>query len=474
MDFLKIMAISLILLALGACSEDDIFKELIADRELVVVTRNSPTTYYFDGDQAAGFEYDLLQAFAAARGYTLRIEVAFTLEELIRQLEQGKVHLGAAGMAVTSEHAQKFLITAPYLEQSPVVIYKSGKRRPRRLADLAQRDLIVLSGSSHSELLESLSAQIPALTWREVQVGDTLELMHLITKERAELAVLGADEFRLQQQLYPRLVAALDLETAESIAWYLPKIEGADALRTDINQFLAEARQSGLLDKLREQHFGAARFSSRMGAFTFNRRLESVLPKWQPLIETVAIEYQMDWRLLAAVSYQESHWNPTARSRTGVEGMMMLTRITAKELNVDDRTDPRQSLRGGARFIRDLLRRLPADIEQPNRLWMALAAYNIGLGHLEDARVIAEKNGLNPHLWSDVRSQLPKLQNPDIYPTTRFGFARGNEAVTYVDNIRQYYSALQLMALADERIQPPINVAEMGQKDSAIALPTAL
>ena len=153
---------------------------------------------------------------------------------------------------------------------------------------------------------------------------------------------------------------------------------------------------------------------------------------------------------------------------------MMLTRITAKELNVDDRTDPRQSLRGGARFIRDLLRRLPADIEQPNRLWMALAAYNIGLGHLEDARVIAEKNGLNPHLWSDVRSQLPKLQNPDIYPTTRFGFARGNEAVTYVDNIRQYYSALQLMALADERIQPPINVAEMGQKDSAIALPTAL
>jgi len=178
MDFLKIMAISLILLALGACSEDDIFKELIADRELVVVTRNSPTTYYFDGDQAAGFEYDLLQAFAAARGYTLRIEVAFTLEELIRQLEQGKVHLGAAGMAVTSERAQKLLVTAPYLEQSPVVIYKSGKRRPRRLADLAQRDLIVLSGSSHSELLESLSDQIPALTWREVQVGDTLELMH--------------------------------------------------------------------------------------------------------------------------------------------------------------------------------------------------------------------------------------------------------------------------------------------------------
>ena len=153
---------------------------------------------------------------------------------------------------------------------------------------------------------------------------------------------------------------------------------------------------------------------------------------------------------------------------------MMLTRITAKELNVDNRKDPQQSLRGGARFIRNLLRRLPADIEQPHRLWMALAAYNIGLGHLEDARIIAEKNGLNPHLWSDVLSQLPKLQNPDIYPTTRFGFARGNEAVTYVDNIRQYYSTLQLMSLADDRIQPPINVAEMAATSPAITVPLAL
>ena len=474
MSFLKIIATSLVLISLWSCSEDDIFRELAGNRELIVVTRNSPTTYYFDGDQASGFEYDLIKAYATARGYTLRVEVAFTLKEFILQLDQGQVHLGAAGMAIDSKQAGTLLVTAPYLQQRPVVIYKSGKRRPRRLADLSQRDVIVLSGSSHIEVLENLEEQIPGLTWREVQIGDTLELMQLVTEEKAELAVLGAAEFRLQQQLYPRLVAALDLEVEESIAWYLPDISGARALQADINLFLAGAQQSGELDKIRERHFGTTRFSSRMGAFTFNRRVESVLPEWQPLIESVATEYQMDWRLLAAVSYQESHWNPTARSRTGVEGMMMLTRNTAKELNVADRRDPQQSLRGGARFIKNLLRRLPADIEQPHRLWMALAAYNIGLGHLEDARVIAEKRGLNPHIWSDVRSQLPKLQNPDFYPSTRFGFARGNEAVTYVDNIRQYYSTLQLMAVADERIQPPINVAEMAGNNSALALPNAL
>ena len=474
MSFLKIIAMSLVLILLWGCSEDDIFQELAGNRELIVVTRNSPTTYYFDGDQASGFEYDLIKAYATARGYTLRVEVAFTLEEFILQLDQGQVHLGAAGMAINSKQAGTLLATAPYLQQQPVVIYKSGKRRPRRLADLSRRDVIVLSGSSHIEVLENLKEQVPLLTWREVQTGDTLELMQLVTEEKAELAVLGAAEFRLQQQLYPRLVAALDLEVEESIGWYLPNIAGADVLQTDINLFLETAQQSGELEKIRERHFGTTRFSSRMGAFTFNRRVESVLPKWQPLIERVATEYQMDWRLLAAVSYQESHWNPTARSPTGVEGMMMLTRNTAKELNVADRRDPQQSLRGGARFIKNLLRRLPADIEQPHRLWMALAAYNIGLGHLEDARVIAEKRGLNPHIWSDVRSQLPKLQNPDVYPSTRFGFARGNEAVTYVDNIRQYYSTLQLMAVADERIQPPINVAEMAGNNSALALPIAL
>ena len=174
MDFRIIIAIPLLLLTLWGCSEDDIFKELAANGELIVVTRNSPTTYYFDGDQAAGFEYDLLQAYADSRGYTLRVEVAFTLEELFRQLDQGQVHLSAAGMAITSKQSQKFLLTDPYLEQSPVVIYKSGNSRPRRIADLAQRDVIVLGGSSHSELLKGLTDQIPTLTWREVQVGDTL------------------------------------------------------------------------------------------------------------------------------------------------------------------------------------------------------------------------------------------------------------------------------------------------------------
>ena len=461
-------------LLLAGCSNDDIFQDLATSGELVVATRNSPTTYYFDGDQPAGFEYDLLRAFADARGYSLRFQVAFTLDELLTLLQEEKVHLAAAGLTITPERNARFITTLPYLQQSPLIIYKSGSKRPRTLEDLIGRDLVVLAGSSHAELLQRLSEETPELSWREVQAGDTLELMQLVTLKKAELAVIDSAEFKIQQQLYPRLVAALDLEAEEDVAWYLPSNAAAAELKDQINVFLQEAEASGLLESIRERHFGTAKFSSRLGAFTFSRREETLLPQWQPLIESVAAEYRLDWRLLAAVSYQESHWDPRAKSRTGVEGMMMITRATADELGVTDRLDPRQSLRGGARFIRNLLRRLPPDIEEPHRLWMALAAYNIGYGHLEDARVLAEKRGLDPHLWPDVRSQLPNLQNPDIYPTTRFGFARGVEAVTYVDNIRQYFSTLQLKSVTAERIQPPVDVSTMLAEDQLLTLPLVM
>lgn len=166
----------------------------------------------------------------------------------------------------------------------------------------------------------------------------------------------------------------------------------------------------------------------------------------------------MDWRLLAAMAYQESHWNPNARSHTGVRGMMMLTGATASELGVEDRTDPLQSLRGGARFFKNLLRRLPSDIEEPDRTFLALAAYNIGMGHLEDARILTERAGGDPHLWPDVRAHLPKLQNPNHFPMTKFGFAQGEQAVSYVDNIRHYEGLLSFQNLPENRISPPIQV----------------
>ena len=459
---------------LASCSSDKIFDLLETEKTLIVLTRNSPTTYYFDNDVETGFEYELTKAFADAEGLKLRISLAFTLEDLMTALASGQAHVAAAGLTKTADRDAQFNATVPYLKQKPLIVYKSGASRPRNLSDLASRDIVVLAGSSHIETLAALKSDVPNLHWREIRAADSLEIMQIVAEEKAELAIIDSIEFRMQHGLFPRLVAAMSLEEEEGIVWSLPPLPGSDQLLQRFNKFLKHYKDSGDLERLKQRHFGSSENASRIGSFTFQRKVQTLLPEWQPLIETVAQEYQLDWRLLAAVAYQESHWDPKAVSPTGVRGMMMITQATAKDLGVTKRTDARQSLRGGARFIKNLLRRLPEDIPEPDSTWMALAAYNIGMGHLEDARVLAQKNGLDPDSWKDVRAHLPDLQNPDHYPGTRYGFARGQEAVTYVDNIRHYYSVLKLQEVPSNLLTPPIAANTLLPDDLQAVVPAAM
>jgi len=445
-------------LLLQACFDSPTLAPMAPGEELVVVTRNTPTTYYFEGDRASGFEYALVKQFAREHDMQLRIKVAFSLPEVFDLLEKGEAHIAAAGLSQSPSRDAQFIASDAYLEQQPLVVYKSGARRPRTLTELVGRDLIVVAGSAHIELLTTLKETLPELSWREIHAADSLELMQLITEEKAELAIVDSREFSMQQTLFPRVVAAMEIGRVTPVVWYLPRTGQAESALITANQFIERATKSGFLTELKQQHFDRYNNVTRVGSLTFQRKIRDDLPKWQPLLEEIAAEYQMDWRLLAAMAYQESHWNPNARSHTGVRGMMMLTQATAAELGVDDRTDVRQSLRGGARFFKDLLRRLPSDILEPDRTSMALAAYTIGMGHLEDARVITERSGGDPHLWLSVRAQLPKLQNPEFFSLTKFGFAEGATAVTYVDNIRHYEGMLALQDLSNSWISPPIKL----------------
>ena len=409
---------------LSGCTESSSLPPMAEGEELVVVTRNSPTTYYFQGDRASGFEYGVIRAFAREYNMPVRIKVAFSLPELFDMLAGGEAHLAAAGLS-------------------------------------QRRDVVVIAGSVHVETLSALQQDLPTLTWREIHAADSLELMQLVTDEKAELAIVDSIEFRIQQQLFPRVVAAMEIGDRTPVVWYLPEGERSVVSLELVNQFINRATEQGHIAQLEQEHFGRWEHASRVGSLTFQRKMRDDLPEWQPLLEQVAEEYQMDWRLLAAMAYQESHWDPNARSHTGVRGMMMLTRATASELGVEDRTDPEQSLRGGARFFKDLLRRLPSDIEYPDRTFLALAAYNIGMGHLEDARIMTQQAGGDPHLWPDVRAHLPKLQNPNYFSTTKFGFAEGEQAVNYVDNIRHFEGLLSFQNLPEHRISPPIQVEEL-------------
>ena len=174
------------------------------------------------------------------------------------------------------------------------------------------------------------------------------------------------------------------------------------------------------------------------------------LPKLRPYFEEAEALTGIDWRLLAAVGYQESHWQENAVSPTGVRGIMMLTQDTARHVGIKNRLDPRLSIIGGARYLRIVEKKIPDRIDDINRLWLTLAGYNIGFGHLEDARILTQRQGANPDLWLDVKERLPLLRKKAYYSTVKHGFARGNEPVTYVENIRNYYDLLLWFTTTDD------------------------
>lgn len=460
---LSVLAILLLAaIGLSACDSSGDPLERIQDRgELRFITRNGQSTYYLGRDGPTGFEYDLAAALAEALGVELVVQQSFTLDRLFEALRRGEADIAGAGLSLTDQRRDAFASSIPFASQQPQVIYKVGEAKPRRIEDLRGRKIVVMEHSSHVEMLEELKAGgHDWLIWTSFDTSDPMELLVRVRDDQADVAVIDSRDFLLQQSLVPRLERAFDIGAQRDIVWFLdPSMEGS-ALMTRINDFLAEQQSSGALAALTQRHFYRDTEISRVDSQTFVGSIRRNLNDYRGLIEEVAREHQIPWELLAAVSYQESHWNPEATSRTGVRGMMMLTRPTARELGVTDRTDPAQSLHGGARYFKSLRRRLPNDIAEPDRSWMALAAYNIGMGHLSDARILTERRGGDPHLWEDVMDSLPLLQEGEYYRDLRYGYARGLEALRYVQNIRHYYNILRWQTARDARPIPPIDAED--------------
>jgi peptidoglycan lytic transglycosylase F len=472
---MTVRLITYLLLTLGlasGCARQDSLDQITKRGELLVVSRNSPTTWHTDRTGETGFEYVLAGMFADELGVKLKMKPAFSLSEIFVTLLRSEADLAAAGLALTGERGDAFPHSVPYYQLRPQVVYVAGTYRPRSLKDLGDMEILVLSGSRHSQILQTLrDTGFPELRWREIEEVDSMELLEQVNAGKAPLAIIDSNEFEVQQSLYPRLKVAFDLGSSQDMVWFLPPDRNNARLQARMDEFLQKLQGEGTLEVLREKYFGHAQTVSRIGSHTFARKMRVTLPKYLELIKQVAAEYQMDWRMLAAIAYQESHWNPKAESPTGVRGMMMLTVPTAKETGVTNRLDAGQSLRGGARYFKNTKRRLPDDIYEPDRTYMALAAYNIGRGHLEDARVLTDRQGGDPHLWTDVLERLPLLQKSRYYETLKYGYARGQEAATYVQNIRHYYGILQWQDIASNQPLPPIRADDhLPQQLSGLSL----
>ncbi|WP_293749669.1 membrane-bound lytic murein transglycosylase MltF [uncultured Paraglaciecola sp.] len=430
-----------LVLVIGGCNDtkqSSSLGDVLDSGVLKVGTTYGLTTYYNGPTGPIGFEYELAEGFATYLGVKLEVFPYYNLDDLFPQLTDAHLDLIAAGISVSPERYQKFKFGPGYQRVSEKLVFKQGNEWPRAIKDL-KGELVIAAGSSHHDSLLRLQLENEQLSWQETDDSDMEELLEMVLNEELDYTIADSNILALMRRRYPELSIGFSISPEQDVAWAVNK-QRDDSLLAALIEYFGIIQNNGTLAALEDKYFGHVRQFNYVDTREFIKSSRKVLPKFKPWF--VQYSGDLDWRLLAAMSYQESHWRPRAKSVTGVRGMMMLTLATAKELGIVSRLDPEQSIKGGAKYLTKLLKRIPDRITHPDRLWFALASYNVGLGHLEDARVLTERQGANPDMWVDVKIRLLQLRQKKHYKTTRYGYARGNEAVAYVDNIRRYYDTL--------------------------------
>lgn len=418
--------------------------------ELVVLIRQGPTTYYLDANgDPAGFEYDLVSEFARRQGLGLTLKITDDVTELVDGVADRHAHLAAGWLTVTPERARSLRFGPAYANESEVVVCGPGVRRPASLAELAGVRLEVVRGSSYIERLLEVRQAFPGLRWVEMANATTDELFERVASGLTDCTVEDASTFDMTWHFWPRLAVAMALTEGRDIAWAMPR-RADGRLRQAVADFFRSIHDDGWLERLRERYFGHLRRLDEADVQGILTRRLRQLPPLVPHLRAAQDETGLDWRLLAALAYQESQWNPLATSPTGVRGVMMLTSVTADRMGVSNRLDPAQSILAGARYLALLRDQLSAGVPEPDRTWMAMAAYNIGMGHLEDARRLAVRLGKDPDAWGELKDVLPLLAKPAYARGLRFGFARGGEARILTENVRIYYDILRRFEPAHE------------------------
>ena len=422
---------------------------------LKVLTLNSATTYYQDVDGLNGFEYHLANWFAESIGVQARFELVPSFAELYPELLFGSGDIVAAGLSEGESEFSRSVAYGPrYYQVANQVLYRRYHvERPRHAGDLVGGSLKVVRGSAHVGLLRDELGLHPDLTWIEVDDIGSEELIEQVDTGEINYLVADSHQIALQRRFFPELRIGFEIGEPRQLRWAYNHGED-DSLARAIATFFEQIEADGRLEQLIHRHYSHVESFNYSDVRTFSRRILSHLPRYEAMFRREAEKAGMDWRLLAAIGYQESLWNPRARSPTGVRGLMMLTLATAKQMKITNRLDPEQSVRGGAKYFARVLKRVPEQVSEPDRTWLALAAYNVGMGHVEDARIITQQRGGNPDRWIDVRQSLPLLARKKWYKQTRYGYARGWEPVRYVENIRQYYDFLVGLDTKGKRTQP--------------------
>jgi membrane-bound lytic murein transglycosylase F len=409
--------------------------------ELRVVTVNSPTSYYLGTHGAEGLEFDLTRAYAQRLGVTLVITPLPNITAMQTELAAGRADIAAAQLSADDAWLAAGEAAEPYEQVDQLVVYRRGEKRPRGTIQLESARLAVRAHSPQERVLQKLKDTVaPNLEW-VATAPSSADPLEDVENGQANYAIVDEREFSFARHLYPNVAVGFTLPASRPAQWMVRK-NARDLVRS-INDFFDDMRDSGKLEQLSQQATGDSHRFEYLESKQFQAHIAVRLGAYRKFFEEASAKSGVDWRLLAAIGYQESKWNPKAESPDGAQGVMMLTADTAEAMGVTDRTNAEQSIFAGARYFAEVKEKIPERVPEPDRTWLAVASYNVGFGHLEDARVLAQSRGKNPDSWADVREHLPLLAQERYYSKAKRGYARGWEPVQFVDRVQRFLTLLE-------------------------------
>ncbi len=402
--------------------------------ELIVLTTNQPTTYYIDREgNPTGPEYDMTHSFAKYLGVEPRYVKLDSTDAVIEALRKGEGDIAAAGLTITGDRAAEFDFGPAYIDVSEYLVCHRDAKFIDSIEDIKGVQIVVPTSTSY---IDTLHKEYPGIDWSHNSNLVTPKLFEKVRSKEIECTISDSTIFDISRRYYPEISVKYTLHKGSQLAWMYQKDNSR--LTGAIQKWFAEYNDSGEYARKIEKYYGHIDVFDYVDIQKFKRRINKRLPKYKEMFIKAAKKHGISPSLLAAQSYQESHWDPKAKSPTGVRGIMMLTQPVAKSLGVTSRLDARQNIYAGARYQAKMKIMFDDNVNEPDRTWMALAAYNVGRGHFRDAQALALTLGKNPNLWIDMKEVLPLLSDKKYYKDLTYGYARGNEPVQYVTRIRDY------------------------------------
>ncbi len=406
-----------------------------------------PTVYYVDPNgERAGLEYDLAHAFAVTRRSAVEWKTYANPDEARKALLRGELDMVATGTHAVGIAASEIATKTRYRESAWILLHTPQKFMPRSMQELLPKRVIVSARIFTHPSFSEVRRRNASVEFVVDAKSDDEALIAAVGDNEVPYAIVEEDTFNASRHFHYDTQRAFVVVSAVQRAWLFPA--NRESLRDEADGFLQRIVRDGQIARVEDRYFGFPQSRRAADFEVFADRVASTLPRYREWFKEAQELHGIEWRLLAALSYHESHWNAEAVSETGARGMMQFTEDTAKRYNVN-RGDPYSSIIGGARYLAELKRDgLPPRLQEPDRTWLALAAYNIGLAHVENARILAQRAQKNPDLWPDVRRQLLALMRPEVSAQFKTGSCRCGMPVEFVESIRAYYDILL-------RVEPP-------------------